>query len=111
MLIDRASLCVFCGSVRLLRFTARAFDTTDQRPINIVERHDCQAAWQRPIAHSEEQSVKIFEAEYAKTPGHFDGTETAARCEVQGALSYRAEIDRALTTDPFINFRPKAESI
>ena len=61
----QSSKCLMCGSHRLRRFKASAFDSQQSALVNIVECQDCIFGWQYPLGRTEEQSVEYFEAAYA----------------------------------------------
>ena len=68
--------CLICGSDRIYRFKAQAYDTTAAFQVNITECRDCTFAWQFPLDITEQQSIDLFESAYAdegKTQsGYFD---------------------------------------
>ncbi len=57
--------CLICGSTRLLKYKAHAFDTAPPSFVDIVECDECSFAWQFPVQRSPAQSVQFFEAAYA----------------------------------------------
>lgn len=56
--------CLICGSEKLKRYRAHAFDSTNNERVNIVLCKDCEFAWQFPQGRSEVQSIDFFESAY-----------------------------------------------
>lgn len=61
------SVCGVCGSPRLRRFSARAYDADKSSRVSIVECRSCAFAWQFPLARSEHESSEWFDAAYYGT--------------------------------------------
>lgn len=56
--------CLICGSDKVFQFTANASDCVSPSLVNITECHQCVFAWQYPLNHTEQQSIKLFESAY-----------------------------------------------
>lgn len=56
--------CLFCGSHKLRRIKASAFDVQTPTWVSIVECLNCHFAWQHPLGRTEKQSESFFKAAY-----------------------------------------------
>lgn len=64
--------CLICGSQNLSRFKARAYDAGGSSFVNIIECRNCTFAWQFPLLRNEQESAKIFAAEYRENQSKND---------------------------------------
>jgi SAM-dependent methyltransferase len=56
--------CLICGSNKLSKFRAQAFDAASLSYVNIIECRNCIFAWQYPLGRTVQESVQFYEAAY-----------------------------------------------
>lgn len=95
--------CLICGSEKLKKYQAYAFDSLENELVNIVLCKKCEFAWQHPLGRSKEQSVDFFESAYldagSEQSSYFDHNHKSQIAKLELEFVEGLPIDRKSILD------------